>query len=357
AVEGDGTWAWTGEASYYNDYPVRNEVIYRTASVTPIGTPIALEDPAFDTPASGDDPAGRPPLAQTFADGNGEVFTVVTNHFKSKGSSCGSLGDPDTGDGSGNCNLTRVAQSEALLEFVAALQASTHDDDVLIIGDLNSYAKEAPISALEAGGFTNLLALYDGPWEYTYVFDGQLGNLDHALGSGSILSQVTGTAAWHINSDEPDILDYDMSFKKDVQDALFEPNAYRASDHDPVIVGLDLTAASDFDVDVSPNSLWPPNHKYREVTVSGVDDDGDLMVNILGATSSELDCCYDDDDKPVDIVITGMDTADLRAERYTEVDGRVYALTVYAWDGEGQAVLTSVYVHVPHDQRDKKIKN
>jgi hypothetical protein len=354
AIEGDETWAWAGEASYYNDYPVRNEIIYRTASVTPIGTPVALEDPAFDDPASGDDPVGRPPLAQTFADGNGEVFTVVTNHFKSKGSSCGSLGDPDTGDGSGNCNLTRVAQSEALLNFVAELQASTHDNDVLIIGDLNSYAKEAPISALEDGGYTNLLALYDGPWEYTYVFDGQLGNLDHALGSASILLQVTGTAAWHINSDEPDILDYDTSIKKDPQDALYEPNAFRASDHDPVIVGLDLTAASDFVVEVEPNKLWSPNHKYREVDVFGRDDVGDLWINVLDAISSEMDCCYDRYDLPNDIVITSATTVDLRAERYTEVYGRTYTITAYAWDGPGNALLTDLYVLVPHDQRDKK---
>ncbi|MDF1594927.1 MAG: ExeM/NucH family extracellular endonuclease [Acidimicrobiia bacterium] len=355
AVEGDGTWAWAGEATYYNDYPVRNEIIYRTESVTPIGTPVALEDPAFDVSASGDDPVGRPPLAQTFADGNGEVFTVVTNHFKSKGSSCGSLGDPDTGDGSGNCNLTRVAQSEALLLFVADLPAATQDNDVLIIGDLNSYAKEAPVSALEDAGYTNLLALYDGPEEYTYVFDGQLGNLDHALGSSSVLSQVTGTAAWHINSDEPDILDYDTSFKKDAQVLLYEPNAYRASDHDPVIVGLDLTAASDFVVEVAPNRLWPPNHEYREVVVSGTDAEADLWIEILEAVSSELDCCYDMYDLPSDVVITSDTTVDLRAERYTEVLGRTYTITAYAWDGAGNALLTDVFVSVPHDQRNKKV--
>jgi uncharacterized protein len=55
-------------------------------------------------------------------------------------------------------------------------------------------------------------------------------------------SQVTGATEWHINADEPSLIDYDMSFKQDAQDALYEPNAYRSSDHDPVIVGLDLLA-------------------------------------------------------------------------------------------------------------------
>ena len=55
-----------------------------------------------------------------------------------------------------------------------------------------------------------------------------------------MFSQVTGAADWHINSDEPDVLDYDTTFKPPAQDALYEPNAYRTSDHDPVVVGLNL---------------------------------------------------------------------------------------------------------------------
>ena len=34
---------------------------------------------------------------------------------------------------------------------------------------------------------------------------------------------MTGTTIWHINADEPDLLDYDTSFKKPAQDALYEP--------------------------------------------------------------------------------------------------------------------------------------
>lgn len=49
---------------------------------------------------------------------------------------------------------------------------------------------------------------------------------------------MTGAEGWHINADEPDVLDYDTSFKPPAQDALYEPNAYWTSDHDPVIVGL-----------------------------------------------------------------------------------------------------------------------
>ena len=120
AIEGDGTWAWAGDASYYNDYPVRNEVIYRTDAVVPDGSPIALQHDAFDLvrPTGDGLPVGRPPLAATFRPntdkGSKQKFTVVVNHFKSKGSPCADIGDPDTGDGQANCNLTRVAGLYAL---------------------------------------------------------------------------------------------------------------------------------------------------------------------------------------------------------------------------------------------------
>ena len=60
------------------------------------------------------------------------------------------------------------------------------------------------------------------------------------MSSATLTPQITGATAWHINSDEPDILDYDTSFKQDAQDDLFEANAFRSSDHDAVIIGLDL---------------------------------------------------------------------------------------------------------------------
>lgn len=238
------TWAWVGEANHYNDYPVRNEIIYRKDAVSLVGEPVAIADDAFDR-TRGDDiePVGRPPLAQTFrAHGKGAQlpFTVIVNHFKSKGSDCDALGDPDVGDGQANCNETRVDQSEALLDFVADLEPGS-PGGILIIGDLNSYAMEDPIRTLENGGFTDLLEDLVGPDAYTYVFDGQLGYLDYIMADEAAMQRVTGVTSFHINADEPDIFDYDTTFKKDAQDALYEPLPYRVSDHDPVIVGLEFS--------------------------------------------------------------------------------------------------------------------
>lgn len=212
--------------------------VYRPARVSPVGD--------FATLTSADDPRfldskNRPALAQTFQDNEtgGEV-TVAVNHLKSKGSSCDDVGDPTDPDGQGNCNGVRTDAARALADWLAGDPTDSGSSESLIIGDLNSYDLEDPIDVLREAGWTDLLRQERGERAYSYVFDGQLGYLDYALASPSALPEVTGSAAWHINADEPSLLDYDTSFKKDAQDALYAPDAYRSSDHDPILVGMDL---------------------------------------------------------------------------------------------------------------------
>ena len=152
-------------------------------------------------------------------------------------------------DGQGNCNGTRTLAAQALVDWIATDPTGSGDPDFLIMGDLNSYAMEDPIDAIKAGAddeagtgddWTNLIALHQGTYAYSYVFDGQSGYLDHALANASIAGQVAGAADWHINADEPSVLDYDVSFKPEAQDRLYEADRYRTSDHDPVVVGLEL---------------------------------------------------------------------------------------------------------------------
>ncbi|HKJ37339.1 MAG TPA: hypothetical protein VJ972_01070, partial [Anaerolineales bacterium] len=119
------------------------------------------------------------------------------------------------------------------------------DEDFMIIGDLNSYDKEDPIDVLAAAGYTDLAYEYHGEYAYSYVFSGQWGYLDYALTNAALLSKVTGATEWHINADEADLIDYDTSFKSSGQDAIYAPDAYRASDHDPVIVGMELTTEAE----------------------------------------------------------------------------------------------------------------
>jgi predicted extracellular nuclease len=227
-------------------------LIYKPAKVTPVG-PYKLLTSAVDPRFI--DTKSRPVLAQTFeVNATGARFTVAVNHLKSKGSDCNDVGDPDLGDGQGNCSQTRKAAAQALVDWLATDPTGSGDSDFLIVGDLNSYAQEESIDAIKAGAddtagtsddYTNLVQQYVGTHAYSFVFDGQSGYLDHALSSTSLTGQVTGLTEWHINADEPDVLDYDTSFKPPAQDALYEPNAFRTSDHDPILVGLGLKTTFD----------------------------------------------------------------------------------------------------------------
>ena len=226
---------------------IKQAFVYQPAAVRPVGAYAVLDtsvDPRFV------DTSNRPALVQTFQEvATGERVTVAVNHFKSKGSSCDRLGDRDLGDGQANCNLTRTAAARALADFLATDPTKSGDRDVLVIGDLNSYRNEDPIRALEAAGYTDLVEQFGGDDAYGYLFDGQLGYLDHALANASLRSQVTGATEWHINADEVQLLDYNDDVRSTGESAferesgarpLYAADPYRSSDHDPVVVGLDL---------------------------------------------------------------------------------------------------------------------
>jgi predicted extracellular nuclease len=356
AVLGAGTYAAINTGVIGTD-AIKVGLIYRPSKVTPVGTFLILEttdDPRFI------DTLNRPVLAQTFdVNATGARFTVAVNHLKSKGSAC--TGDPDTGDGQGNCNQTRKAAAQALVDWLATDPTGRGDPDFLIMGDLNSYALEDPIDAVSAGpddtagtsdDYTNLILQYQSTYAYSYVFDGQAGYLDHALSSAHMTAQVTGAADWHINADEPDVLDYDTSFKPPAIDALYETNAYRSSDHDALVIGLN--ACDDVDptlsVSVTPNILWPPNHRYVTVqaTVTANDNfDPSPTVTLVSVTSNEPDNGEGDGNTVDDIVSVDDDTFRLRAERNEHGTGRMYTITYRVTDDCGNSATRSATVSVP----------
>jgi predicted extracellular nuclease len=234
---GDGTYAYIQTGDIGTD-EIAVAIIYQPDAVTPTGE-FAILDSSVD-PRFVDD-ANRPALAQTFTEtASGAVFTVAVNHLKSKGSGCGA-GDDQPDHLGGNCNATRTAAAAALADWIATDPTGSEDPDAMIIGDLNSYRLETPISTLRDAGFTDLLNQFEGPDAYTYVFMGASGYLDHAQATPSLTQQVTDAAPWHINTDEPPVLDYNTNFKSANHVAtLYAPDPFRSSDHDPVIVGLDL---------------------------------------------------------------------------------------------------------------------
>jgi predicted extracellular nuclease len=221
---------------------IRVAMIYKPAKLSASGTSLSDIDAINN----------RPPLAQTFVAPNGEKFTVVVNHFKSKGSCPVSAdadyaGNFDSGDGQGCWNARRVLQANELRNFIANVQALKADNDVIAIGDLNAYGKEDPVLNLTGNGLADLLETFVGTSDYSYVFDGESGYIDHALASASLGAQVSGAVHWHINADEPSIIDYNLEFKQPACAACgpdyYSVSPYRASDHDPVVVGLNLVKA------------------------------------------------------------------------------------------------------------------
>ena len=254
AIMGEGTYSIVNPGAPIGTDAITVAFIYKPSVVSLNGAAQILDSSNSITDQDGPlflDTRNRPALVQEFAlTENGETLVIGVNHFKSKGSSCDSQGDPDTGDGQGNCNITRTRAAQALSAFIST---QFPEKATLIIGDLNAYAKEDPISALEQAGYTNLVNHFGGVEAYSYSFRGQLGYLDHALANASALDKVVDVTEWHINADEPIILDYNVEFKAPVNVTNFyAPDAYRMSDHDPVLIALLLEAeslAGDFDGD------------------------------------------------------------------------------------------------------------
>ncbi|MER6178526.1 ExeM/NucH family extracellular endonuclease [Streptosporangium sp. NPDC001681] len=225
AEVGAGTYA-----ALSHPYPgtdvIQVAMIYKPARIQLVGAAQSSTDPVFR----------RPPLIQTFRRvQGGKSFTVLVNHYKSKGCDEEAVGpDADQGDGQSCYNGERVRQAQATLGLIKDLKLT----NPMVLGDLNAYGEEDPMDVLEAGGLSSTTKRFvPEPLRYSYLFDGQLGELDHALVGKDLLKRVTSATIWHINSDESRIYDYNLEYNPP---GLYKPDAFRASDHDPVIVGLTL---------------------------------------------------------------------------------------------------------------------
>ncbi len=230
----NNTWAFINTGVVGTDV-IKVALIYDASVVTPQGVFDILSNVApFNVNT-------RPPLAQTFRElDTDQTFTVVVNHFKSKGS-CGTGAEADQGDGQGCWNPTRVTAANTLLDWFAGNIATNSFDvadpvNLIIMGDLNSYSMEDPIDALKVGGFYDLIREINGASAYGYVFGAVSGYLDYMLVDDALRPYVTGVQDWHINSSEPVGRDYSTQFSR--QPEFYQLNQFRTSDHDPVIVGL-----------------------------------------------------------------------------------------------------------------------
>jgi predicted extracellular nuclease len=223
---------------------IRTAFIYKPADVSLVGPSTVL---------TGDSGPGQPfsiarePLAQGFKKvgaSDADAFLVVANHWKSKGADGSPLYPGDAEDTSspaadqGAFNETRVHQAQDASAFASSRAAAIGTDRIFMVGDFNAYTHEDPIETLYAAGYTDLGSRFD-PSEQTYSFDGLQGSLDHVLANPAALALVTGADVWQINAQEA--VAYAYSRYNYNATLLFNgSDPFAASDHDPVVVGLDL---------------------------------------------------------------------------------------------------------------------
>lgn len=211
--------------------------VYCSETVTPYGS---LRN--NNTP-----PINRKKVQAFTQNTTGEKFLFSINHFKAKSGS-GTGADADQGDGQGVFNATRKKEAQSVLSNYEQDAIFYGDNDILVMGDLNAYAKEDPITILKEEGMIDLHRAFHADSSYSYTFRGQAGYLDHALCNATLYPQVTGMVVYHINSDEHDNYTYDKS------DDL---TMFRCSDHDPVLVGLRLDSST------TPIKIQPSINSYE----------------------------------------------------------------------------------------------
>ena len=210
---------------------IRVGLAYRASRVATVGAPATLVAGPFGT-------RSRAPLAQAFKPlqgqvGDGPVFVVVANHFKSKGCSEAAGPDLDQHDGQACWNALRTASARQLDAWLKTDPTRSGSDLWLIVGDLNAYAHEEPIRALLTSGWRDALKAANVADPYSYVFDAQAGRLDHALLSPALAGRLSGAAEWHVNADEPASSGYRAG----------GAGPWRSSDHDPLLLGFNLRGA------------------------------------------------------------------------------------------------------------------
>ncbi len=242
---GAGTYAFVNDGSNTNGSYSKVGFIYRKTKLSVVKS-IQENDTQYDNRKKG----------QGFSMlDNGGGFIVAMNHFKAKsGSASGS--NADKGDGQGTYNGARVKEAESTIRYTEDWIDYFGDNDVLIMGDLNSYSEEDPVQIIEDAGYENLLYKFADNNEavYSYNFKAVVGLLDHAYANASMTSQVLDSYVYHVNTDEPGVFEY-------WSDEYYEDNMYRSSDHDPVVVEMRVNATD--------TSIAPPVMKAKFSRANG----------------------------------------------------------------------------------------
>ena len=326
---------------------ITTALIYRANKVVEVGNAAITTQAPFDY-------SNRAPIAQSFKSlTTDEVFTVAVAHLKSKGS-CGSAdgNNADLGDGQACWNEIRTAGANAFADWLNSKPTGVDDEDIILVGDMNAYAMEDPIRAFADKGLKNVVAELDGnTLGYSYSFSGRAGSLNQALVSPSLLNKVVSATYWHINADEPISLDYNVEFKSDAQQvSLYASDAYRASDHDPVIVDI-KSAVAEQPIPEPQAPVLTPEQSFNVLENSAIG-------TVIGQLEfSDADAQYT---PVVEFIVQGHNAITINQQGQLIVAGdldfefeRKITLMVQAKDSAGNLSNAQlVYININNDKSD-----
>lgn len=230
----EGDWNHLRPEQRPGDGAIAVGLAWREARVEPVGDPEILREPPFNQ-------GSRPPLAQRFRHrASGVEFLVVVNHFKSKRCGDATGNNADRNDGQSCWSAHRSQAARRLMTWLTSLTASMDQRKTVLVGDLNAYAQETPVSLLSQAGYRNVLAEHHAMPASSYVYRAESGTLDYIRVSTSLEKALEAAGIWAINADEPAMLHYRRKDQVTLPEAVTVPAQapWRASDHDPTWADL-----------------------------------------------------------------------------------------------------------------------
>jgi len=220
---------------------IRVGLIYQTKKVTAMGQHKVLDSkvmPDFEADKN------RDVLLQTFKDSDNNLFNVAVLHLKSKRCSDAIGADKDQNDGQGCYNASRVKVAKQVSTWLKQDPTGQKAQSTIIIGDLNSYLKEEPISMFEKHGYNNLANDFLTSDNWISIFRGEVGSIDHILVNKTARKAAQAMTQWHINSTTLGWFDYNLeALGKHAKrpENYYQSSPFASSDHDIIITGFDFS--------------------------------------------------------------------------------------------------------------------
>ncbi|MGB1092570.1 MAG: ExeM/NucH family extracellular endonuclease, partial [Oceanobacter sp.] len=194
----------------------------------------ALHDFEND-PVFGGADNNRAALAATFSNlANNDLFTVVATQWMGRSDSSVSAAtgtNIDQGDGAEYWNARREQAAEALISWIETNPTGIDEADITLMGSLNAYASEQPVTALLDYGFERASS------DYNSVRSGFTGSLDYLLFNEAFAQKRISSDVWHINADEAPALGYQIDSPYETS-YFDETTATRFAENDPILAGM-----------------------------------------------------------------------------------------------------------------------